>query len=212
MPARRQTYPQITMQYEVDEVTNQPTWVLSLSDGEHITEPVKVSPETAAGIAQVFDVALPLPVDLNGEPTSAERLVRLAHVQTLEAQLAAAQAGLKATSFARPMTLPGPEPETPAPTPARAARSRRSTGKGKGAGASAEGAEQVAAVVPITAPATPALEVPAQPQEPVLETVPNGEVPLPDEPPAVDEPPRYTDLPETLPRRGHLPIPDVEEF
>lgn len=210
MPARRQTYPQITLQYEVDEVTNQPTWVLGLSDGEHITEPVRVSMETAAGIAQVFDVALPLPVDLNGEPTSAERLVRLAHVQTLEAQLAAAQAGLKATSFARPTTVPGPEPETPAPAPARPARGRRST-SGKGKAGSADGDQRVAAVVPITTPA-PEPEVPAQPQEPVLETVPNGEVPLPDEPPAVEEPPRYTDLPESLPRRSHLAVPDVDEF
>lgn len=209
MPARRQTLPQITLGYVVEEVTGQPTWTLSVSDGEHAAEPVKVSPETAAGIAQIVDVALPLPLDLNGEATSAERVVRFAHVQTLEAQLHKAQAGLKATSFARSTTVPGPAEVTdPAPAPVRPARARRGA-KAKDAG---EGA--VATVVPINGAGQepPAPVVPTQPEEPVLETAPGGDVPLPDEPPLVDEPPHYSDLPESLPRRSHLEVPPIDEF
>lgn len=205
MPARRQTLPQITLGYVIDEVTGQPTWTLSVSDGEHTAEPVKVSPETAAGIAQIVDVALPLPLDLNGEVTSAERVVRFAHVQTLEAQLHKAQAGLKATSFARATTVPGPEAEAPA----RTRRSTATTAKGRVKDAT-DG--EVADVVPIhPTPETPA-PAPAAPEVPVLETVADGDMPLPDEPPLVDEPPHYSDLPESLPRRSHLEVPPIDEF
>lgn len=211
MPTRRQTLPQITLRYAPDEVSGQPTWKLTVSDGEHTAEPVKVSPETAAGIAQIVDVALPLPIDLNGEQTSAERVVRFAHVQTLEAQLAKAQAGLKSTAFARTTTVPGPDTEPAAPAP-RAARGRRgAAAKGKDKDAPVEG--EVATVVPIhPVPAEAPAPAPVEDEIPVLETVADGGVPLPDEPPLVDEPPRFSDLPETLPRRSHLEVPPIDEF
>lgn len=192
MSARRQTYPTIALHYAPDEITGAPTWTLNVSDGDSKSLPVKVSPETAAGIAQMFDVALPLPIELGGQPTSAERVVRAAHVQTLAAQLAAAEAGLKATAPDRASALPRPVPAAPpvapAAAPVRAPRARR--------------APAAAAVVE---PVTPLTVV--KPQGPVLETAP-VDVVLPDaEPPA-----RYEDAPEHLPRRSHLDVPVVDQF
>lgn len=211
MPARRQTMPQITLRYATDEVTQQPTWTLLISDGEHTAEPVKVTPETAAGIAQIVDVALPLPIDLAGEATSAERLVRLAHVQTLEAQLAAAQAGLKATGFAPPTVAPAPESDT-APG-ARPGRARRTTGATKGRGKAGEATVTALPTVADTlAGATDTARDDSFPHVPALETVPDGAVALPDEPPMVDEPPHFDELPEHLPRTSHLVVPEIDEF
>ena len=211
MSARRQTLPSIILRYGPDEETGLLTWMLSVSDGQHSAEPVKITPETAAGIAQVVDVALPLPLDIDGEATSAERVVRLAHVQTLETQLAAAHAGLKGTVPVRAATSPAASPasaEGAAPRPPRTRRSAPAKGKDQPAPDAAAGPQADAGTNP--APATPVLDV--TDGAPILEVVVDGDVPVQDEPPLVDEPPRFGDLPEVLPRRSHLVVPDVDEF
>lgn len=192
MNARRQTLPTITLKYAPDESTGLLTWTLTVSDGDNNAEPVKISPETAAGIAEIVDVGLPLPIVVGGEPTSAERVVRTAHVQTLEAQLLQAQAGLKATTPAHPVTA---SEQAPADALGKAARQRR-----------APRARTVAdAPVPVAAPQM-------DDEPPLAHVVPDGEVPLADEPPMVEEAPHFSDLPEHLPRTSHLQVPQVEEF
>jgi hypothetical protein len=192
-PNRRQTLPSITLRYASDEVTGELTWFLIVSDGEDHAEPVKVSADTAAGIAQTIDVALPLPVILSGEPTSAEHVVRGAHVQTLAAKLAEAQAELRAAAPARSTTITreAPRLEVAAEPAARAPRPRRT--------AAAKLAE---APAPVT--------VTAAEEEPDLGEPLTSEPVLPDLEPV--ESPRYADFPETLPRSSHLTIPAVDEF
>lgn len=205
MSKARQTHPSLTLRYALDEATGLLAWTLNLSDGTNAAAPVVVSAETAAGIAQTFDVALPNPVMLGSEATTAEHVVRYAHWQLLSAQLAEAQAELKASEPARSTTVErtpalaaGPvapaakaEP-TAAPAPTRAPRSRTATTKATKA--------PVVALVP-----------------PVAEEQPDLGEPLtvePEAPAVVDvEPPReYQDAPEFLPRANHLVIPAVEEF
>lgn len=200
---RRQTLPSITLRYASDEVTGDMTWMLVVSDGDERAEAVKVSPETAAGIAQAVDVALPLPIMLSGEPTSAERVVRAAHVQTLAAQLAAAEAELRATAPAKSTTVPrepaAPRLEAAHEPAARPARGRRPT--------AAKVTATSQAVAPITAD-KPAATTPDD--EPDFGEPPTAGPAVPELAPA--EPPRYADVPEVLPRRSHLSIPLVEEF
>lgn len=191
MPAPRQTLPSITMRYVRDENTGSLVWALVLSDGKQSTEPVTIAPETAAGIAQIVDVALPLPVDLGGEQTSAERVVRTAHVQTLEAQLAAAQAGLKATTPDTASATAEPSTEQVPAKPASKPTRKRSTAR--------------------SAKAKLAAAPPVADEPPVLETV-NDDTPTSDAPPLPDEPPHFGDLPERLPRSSHLQVPPVDEF
>lgn len=193
-PNRRQTLPSITLRYASDEVTGELTWFLIVSDGEDHAEPVKVSADTAAGIAQTIDVALPLPVILSGEPTSAEHVVRGAHVQTLAAKLAEAQAELRAAAPARSTTITreAPHLEVAAEPAARPPRPRRT----------AAAAKLAEAPAPVT--------VPAAEEEPDLGEPLTSEPVLPDLEPI--EPPRYADIPETLPRSSHLTIPAVDEF
>jgi hypothetical protein len=200
---RQQTLPSITLRYASDEVTGDMTWMLVVSDGDERAEAVKVSPETAAGIAQTVDVALPLPIMLSGEPTSAERVVRAAHVQTLAAQLAAAEAELRATAPAKSTTVPrepaAPRLEVAHEPAARPARGRRP--------AAAKVTETPRAAAPASVEKPSATTHDEEPDlgEPLTE-----EPPMPDLAPA--EPPRYTDVPEVLPRRSHLSVPPVEEF
>ena len=117
--SRRQTLPTITLRYATDDMTGDLAWVVTVSDGNATSAPVRVSPETAAGIAQIIDVALPLPVDVGGEPVSAEHVVRAAHVQTLAAQLAVAEAdpvlkgGTAAPSYKRAVLENGMRVQVP---------------------------------------------------------------------------------------------------
>lgn len=191
--SRRQTLPTITLRYATDDMTGDLAWVVTVSDGNATSAPVRVSPETAAGIAQIIDVALPLPVDVGGEPVSAEHVVRAAHVQTLAAQLAVAEADLRASAPQRSTTVPravpavveAPAPEVGVARPKARARTR------------------AVAALPTPAPAAP-------------DEAPDVDAPGADGPdvplaPAV-EPASYPDAPEYLPRAPHLSIPEIAEF
>ena len=202
MRTPRQTYPAITLRYSPDEVTGVPTWTLNVSDGDNTAVPVPVGSEAAAGIAQIVDVALPLPIELGGQPSSAERVVRAAHVQTLAAQLAGAEADLQATHVVvarvgapevAPVVAPARAPRTrPVVAPARAPRTRR---------------PRVKDVTPPAPSNVGVVDVDVAPVEPpVLETA-SVHVDLPD-----FEPPQYEYIPERLPRRNHLEVPAVDQF
>lgn len=217
MPSRpKQTMPSLTLRYEIDEATGAPVWQVVVSDGEHQAEPVTVSVETAVGISQVFDAALPDAVDVEGEATTAERVVRAAHVQTLEAQLQAARAYLRAAAPApTPATNPSDEGEQVA-KPEPKARSRRKATRSRPPAAQPEPPQggqtpSTDAGDPVRSETGPGPELAAVDALP--ENVPDGQVPIPDEPPSHS--PAGPGGPfdhERLPRRPHLAVPDVEEF
>lgn len=191
MSTHRQTLPTIALSFEPDGATGAPSWFLTVSDGEASSVPVKVTVESATGIAEVVDLALRLPIDLAGVPTSAERVVRLAHVQLLAAQLATAEAELAATDPVRAVVRPVPAsaPALAPSGPRRTVSPSRRTQRGAVA--------QVAAVTPIKGD---------------LAVVAGAGETMADEPPIVDAPPHYSELPEHLPRTSHLEVPPIEEF
>ena len=191
--SRRQTLPTITLRYATDDMTGDLAWVVTVSDGNATSAPVRISPETAAGIAQIIDVALPLPVDVGGEPVSAEHVVRAAHVQTLAAQLAVAEADLRASAPQRSTTVPRAVTavvEVPAPAPEAIVARPKARTRARSA---------AVAVVPAATDEAPDVDAPS---------ADGPDIPLA---PAV-EPANYPDAPEYLPRAPHLSIPEIAEF
>lgn len=200
---RHQTLPVITLRYSQDEVSGVLSWTLEVSDGDNHAAPVQINPETAAGIAEIIDVALPTPLVVGSDPTSAQRIVRSAHVQTLAAQLAAAEADLRATAPARSSAVQREAaPARPTHRPAAAPAAAPAADVEPAARPARRGAaKRAVALVP------PVVDGPIA-GEPI-----EGAAPEKEAPPAEVEPQQeFRDAPEFLGRTNHLVVPAVEEF